>query len=109
MTIPTQPDINNERPMPVIPHEFAPYKRTPVFTHDSIPASLLKDHSTAQHTWAQINIESGTLIYGISEPGHEGVYRLTPDNAGVITPEHAHYIKAEGDVSFYIEFYRRSS
>jgi len=95
--------------MPTLPDDFEAYKRTPAFTQDSIPASMLKEHSTAESTLAQINIESGSLIYGITEPGQEGEYLLNPDNAGVIAAEQPHYIKSVGQVSFYIEFYRRPS
>jgi len=102
-------DDANARPMPVLPKDFAPYKRTPLFTQDSVPASLLKDHKTAAHSWGQLNIESGLLKYYITESGHEGEYLLDPNNPGVITSTHSHYIKPVGNVSFYIEFFRRPS
>jgi len=105
MTTPTK----NDQSMPIMPDDFVSYKKTPVFTQDTVPASLQKDHSTAADTWAVIHIETGTLKYHITEPEHEGVYLLDTNKPGVIAAAHAHYVEPLGNVSFYIEFYRKSS
>jgi len=95
--------------MPTLPDGFEAYKSTPAFTQDSIPDSMLKEHSTAKNTWAVIKIQSGSLMYYITEAGHEAEYLLDVDTAGIIAAAQSHHIEPVGDVSFYIEFYRHPS
>ena len=98
----------SERPaMPVLPDDFVAYKRTPQFNQDTVPKGLLSEHTTKADTWGILNIESGSLAYHITEPGYEAEYVLGPDKHGVIVAEQSHHIRTMGDVSFYIEFYRR--
>jgi len=108
MTTPTKNDNREVRSMPTIPDDFVSYKKTPMFTQDSVPDSLQKDHSTASEIWAQIIIEKGSLKYNITEPGFEGEYLLNATNPGVISAGHTHFIEPVGSVSFYIEFYRKA-
>ena len=37
-----------------LPAEVVPYKRTPVFEQHSVPAGLLKRHSTKAGVWGKI-------------------------------------------------------
>jgi tellurite resistance-related uncharacterized protein len=86
-----------------LPSDVAPYKRTPNFTKDTVPAGLLKDHSTAKGVWALIQIENGTLEYTI---GEDEVHTLSPGTNGVVEPTVTHHIRPTGAVSFFVEFYR---
>ena len=90
-----------------LPAEFAAYKRTPEFTADTVPAGLLKDHSTKKGVWAHIVVLEGRLHYRIDE--FDKTFELTPDNRGVVVPEVVHHIAPVGAVRFYVEFYRASS
>jgi tellurite resistance-related uncharacterized protein len=94
--------------MKKLPLHLEAYKRTPEFTQSTIPQGLLNSHSTKAGTWGKIVILKGTLIYTILEPTFE-VVLLTPDNCGVVEPQMLHEVKAEEDVSFYVEFYREPS
>lgn len=96
-----------QRPMPILPDDIVAYKRTPQFTQDTVPKGLLSEHTTKAGTWGVLNIESGALIYRITEPGHEAAHVLGPDKRGVIVAEQPHHISTMGDVSFHIEFYRQ--
>ncbi len=98
-------DDSGIRPMPRIPRRFSAYKRTRVYTQNSMPASLLKVRSTAENTWAQVNIKSGALMYYITQPEHKGQYLLDVDRPGVITATHSHFFELIDKVSFFIEFY----
>ncbi|MGI9293669.1 MAG: DUF1971 domain-containing protein [Pseudomonadales bacterium] len=93
--------------MPKLPADFIPYKQTPQFTQNTVPKGLLSEHTTKAGTWGVLAIESGTLLYRITEPGHEAEYVLEPNKPGIIVAEQPHHISTMGDVSFHIEFYRR--
>lgn len=91
--------------MQTMPSHVLAYKKTPEFNQHAIPKGLLKDHNTKQGVWAKIVILSGTLEYTILEPELE-VLLLSPEQHGVVEPTVLHYIKAVGEVRFYVEFYR---
>jgi tellurite resistance-related uncharacterized protein len=89
--------------MKELPENVVAYKRTPNFTEDTVPAGLLKDHTTAVGTWGLIQVENGTLEYII---GDDEAYTLSPDTNGVVEPTVVHHVRAVGPVSFFVEFYR---
>lgn len=94
------------RDMPTLPPDVVPYKRTKSFTECTVPQGLLADHQTKVGTWAVISVEEGVLLYRISEPGHKGVHRLSPEVQGIVHPQHKHHIELQGTVRFYVEFYQ---
>ncbi|MDA0978297.1 MAG: DUF3565 domain-containing protein [Proteobacteria bacterium] len=49
------------------PEDLTSYRRTPDFDETSIPAGLLKDHSTKTGTWGLIRVQSGELQYTAGE------------------------------------------
>lgn len=89
--------------MKQLPDNVKPYKATPVFTNETIPNGLIKDHSTKSGVWGVIHVTTGELEYVIKG---EGVYILTPNKQGVVEPEILHHIRPLGAVSFYVEFYK---
>lgn len=54
--------------MPVLPARVQVYKRTADFTEQTIPAGLLKDHTTKPGVWARIVVSAGELEYSFGEP-----------------------------------------
>jgi len=84
---------------------FIAYKRTPEFT-TTIPAGLLKDHSTKAGVWARIVILAGRLRYRVE--AFDASFELTPEQPGVVVPEVLHFIAPLGEVRFFVEFYRQS-
>ncbi len=93
--------------MPVIPIGFAPTRRTPDFTQDTLPAKLRGPHSTAAGAWALIHVVEGVLRYRVLDPNAESEILLYPETApGVIVPEQLHCVEPQGPVVFYVEFYR---
>ncbi len=90
--------------MKTIPDNVNPYKSTPVFTHETVPKGLLKDHKTAPDVWGLIHVEEGQLEYTI---GENEVHVLTPEGSkGVVAPEELHRVKPLGEVKFKVEFHR---
>ena len=94
-----------QRAMPVLPDDVSGYRRTPTFDESSVPKGLLRDHRTKDGTWGRIHIESGSLMYRVTEPGFESEHELTTEHHGVIQPTHLHYVEPRGRVRFFVEFY----
>ena len=89
--------------MKSIPKHVKAYRRSLAFTEKTVPASLLKHHTTKEGVWGLIQIESGQLEYIIE--GDEK-YLLSRETFGVIEPEKPHRVKLVGQVSFFVEFYQ---
>ena len=94
--------------MTCLPEGLEPYKRTPNFTEETVPASLLKDHSTKEGTWGLIRVEQGSLRYAVTDPRRSVEERtLTPnDEPGVVEPTIVHRVEPVGSVQFYVQFLR---
>ena len=87
------------------PSDYVPYHRTPIFDETSIPAKLRSEHATKTGIWAKIHLLSGKLTYTILPPIQRETL-LDPSQEGIIVAEVLHYVKPEGNVQFYVEFYR---
>ena len=53
--------------MKSLPDHVQRYKSTPVFTEETVPKGLLKDHNTKNGVWGLICIEQGELEYIIED------------------------------------------
>lgn len=91
-----------EVPQPV-PWAWLFDRRTPTFTQDTVPAGLLRDHTTKPDVWGRIVVEQGELEYHVDGRG----WRLVPGVVGGVPPGVPHAVRPVGDVSFYVEFLRR--
>lgn len=91
--------------MKEMPVGVTAYKKTPVFTEDTIPQGLLNDHNTKKDVWGKINVLEGELTYTIQTDPPE-VVSLSPDRFGVVEPEVLHNVKPQGAVKFFVEFYK---
>lgn len=91
--------------MKELPGHVQPYKKTPEFNEETVPAGLLRDHTTKEGVWGKIVLLSGRLEYTIQAPEQE-VIKLSPNIFGVVEPTIKHHIKPLGAVRFYVEFYR---
>ena len=94
--------------MNALPSGLAAYKRTPVFTEETVPAGLLKDHSTKDGTWGLIYVEEGCLRYFVTDqarpPSSVDIKPRGP--AGVVEPTILHRVEPLGPVRFWVEFWR---
>ena len=89
--------------MKKLPDNVVAYQRTNLFTQDSGPPGLLKNHSTKEGVWGLIQVENGQLEYTIE---NKDVHILTPEKSGVVEPTVTHHVKPLGEVLFSVEFYR---
>jgi tellurite resistance-related uncharacterized protein len=92
-----------------LPAEIRPYRRTAEFTETTVPAALLKAHTTKDGTWALIHVLAGRLRYRIEDPRRPASeVVLTPETApGLVEPTILHAVEPQGAVRFFVEFHRR--
>ncbi len=88
-----------------IPDGFAPYRRTPEFTEETIPAALRGTHATKRGVWGRILVSRGRLAYHVHAPFDRSEV-LTPDAPGIVLPEVEHHVAPDGPVAFCVEFWR---
>jgi tellurite resistance-related uncharacterized protein len=89
------------------PEGLQEYKRTPVFTETTIPAGLLRDHTTKAGVWGLIEVESGILLYTVQHP-REHTHTLSAGVPGVVVPQMKHHVQAAtGPVRFHVAFHTR--
>lgn len=83
------------------------YRRTPVFTQETVPPGLLRTHQTKAGVWTLIHVVEGKLLYRVTETLEETVLEAEGE-PGVIEPELRHEVAPLGTVRFFVEFYRAS-
>jgi tellurite resistance-related uncharacterized protein len=88
-----------------LPDGLEPYRRTAIFTQDTVPTGLRRAHRTAAGVWGLIQVLEGRLLYRVNEPTTTEIV-LEPDRPGVIEPTISHEVAPLGAVRFYIEFHR---
>ena len=59
-----------------------PYKSTPVFNENTLPAGLRKEHRTKAGVWGLIRVLEGQVKYRVLEPVSETI--LDPDHPGLV-------------------------
>ena len=93
--------------MKSLPTDVAFYQRTREFSESTIPAGLLRRHTTKAGVWGRICVLEGALRYRIhgSQPEE---HVLSPERAGIVEPEVPHEVEPVDEVRFYVEFLRRS-
>jgi tellurite resistance-related uncharacterized protein len=91
--------------MLALPVDVKAYKRTSVFSKETVPKGLLGRHNTKENTWGLIVVESGSLTYTIYDEAST-VVMLSPGQPGVIEPQVYHKVELlSDDTTFYVEFY----
>jgi len=80
-----------------------PYKCTPVFDENTLPAGLRKEHRTKTGVWGIIRVLEGQIRYHVLEPVSETI--LDPDRPGLVLPDQPHFVQPLGRVRVQVEFY----
>jgi|GEM_PF-4543010 len=68
-----------------LPEHFIPYRQTPVFTEQSVPARLQQDHSTKAGVWAKILVTEGKLRCHVDALDMD--IELSQNRPGIVVPE----------------------
>ena len=80
-----------------------PYKSTPVFDENTLPAGLRNEHRTKAGVWGVIRVLQGRLRYRVLEPACETI--LDPDHPGLVLPDQPHMVEPLGVMRMQVEFY----
>jgi tellurite methyltransferase len=91
-----------------LPPGLVRYRRTPVFSEETIPAGLRREHRTKPGVWALISVLEGALRFRALTPCSEpqAPRHLSAGERIVVAPEQSHEVETEGPVRFFVEFYR---
>jgi tellurite resistance-related uncharacterized protein len=90
---------------PESPSASVPYKRTPVFDENTLPAGLRREHRTRPGVWGVIRVLSGRLNYKVFDPASEAV--LEPGHPGLVRPDQPHCVEPLGPMQMQVEFYNQ--
>ncbi len=85
------------------PEGLAAYKRTPEFTELTVPAGLLRSHSTKSGVWAKLHVLSGRLLF--RDLVNHTEHKLAPGIHALIHPQAQHEVAPLGEVRFFVEFW----
>lgn len=80
-----------------------PYRSTPVFDQDTLPAALRTRHNTKAGVWGVIHVIEGALKLTYLVPPSEIL--LTPDKPGLILPQQPHFVTPIGTMKMRVDFY----
>jgi tellurite resistance-related uncharacterized protein len=94
----------------VPPPKLSPYRRTAEFTAATVPAGLLRAHTTKAGAWGLIHVLEGRLAYRITDPRRPPSETILTAGAepGLVEPTVLHEVEPLGPVRFYVEFLRAS-
>jgi len=81
-----------------------PYKITPVFDQESLPAALRNEHNTKAGVWGLLRVLEGSvrLVFRDSQKS----VNVTPNSPAPIPPEDVHHVEVTGPIKMQVEFYR---
>ena len=80
-----------------------PYRSTPVFDHNTLPAALRGRHSTKAGVWGMVRVIEGRLRLTYLDPISEVL--LDPATPGLILPEQPHFVEPIGAMKMQVDFY----
>lgn len=83
-----------------------PYRTTPVFDEDTLPAALRSEHSTKDGVWGLIRVLDGRLMLHFAD-GAAGQL-LEPGRPGLVAPQQVHHVEPMGPMRMQVEFYDRA-
>lgn len=81
----------------------APYKRTPMFDENTLPAALRREHRTKPGVWGIIRVAEGRLLYHVLDPVSDTI--LEPSRPGLVLPDQPHFVEPLGSMRMQVEFY----
>lgn len=88
-----------------LPPAAKPYRRTSVFTENTLPTALRREHRTKPGVWGVIRVLDGRVRYQVLDPLSEVI--LEPGHPGLVLPDQPHLVEPLGPVRMQVEFYRQ--
>jgi tellurite resistance-related uncharacterized protein len=83
--------------------ELSPYRSTPVFDQDTLPAALRARHDTKAGVWGVIRVIEGALKLTYLDPPSE--VTLAPGRPGLVRPQQPHFVTPIGVMKMQVDFY----
>ncbi len=83
-----------------------PYRKTPVFDEETLPAALRREHRTKAGVWGVIRVLEGRLRLYYAQG--DAISLLDPDASGLVAPEQPHWVEPLGPMRMQVEFYDRA-
>lgn len=80
-----------------------PYRSSPVFTQDTLPEALQREHRTKRDVWAVLHVLEGSIRF-CREDG-DVPQLVTPGAPHLIRPDEPHYVERVGPVTLRIDFF----
>lgn len=80
-----------------------PYRSTPIFDENTLPAALREKHETKAGVWGVIRVLEGTLTLIYVESGSQ--IELSPNSPGLVEPQQVHFVTPNGPVRMQVDFY----
>jgi tellurite resistance-related uncharacterized protein len=80
-----------------------PYKITPVFDQETLPAGLRREHRTKAGVWGVVRVLEGTLRLEYGDGSPERI--LSPGVPGLLKPGQPHLVEPLGCMRMQVEFY----
>jgi truncated hemoglobin YjbI/tellurite resistance-related uncharacterized protein len=80
-----------------------PYRSTPVFDDQTLPAALRQAHTTKEGVWGVIRVLEGCVRYRIEAHDHDVI--LSPGTPGLVRPQEPHHVEPVGPMRMQVEFY----
>ena len=80
----------------------SPYRTTPVFDQDSLPAALRREHRTKAGVWGVIRVLEGRIRLEWADGRSETLEAFSP---GLIRPEEPHWVTPLGSARMQVDFY----
>ena len=80
-----------------------PYRTTPDFDQDTLPAALRRSHNTKAGVWGRLCVLEGMVRYVLADCGTETM--LASGQAMTILPEQKHFVEPLGPLKMHVEFY----
>lgn len=84
----------------------APYRSTPIFDQETLPAGLRANHSTKAGVWGLIRVIEGRLQLTYKAPPEEVL--LEAGQSGVVAPEQVHFVTPLGAMKMQVDFYNEA-
>lgn len=88
-----------------VPPASIPYRCTPVYNEQTLPAGLRREHRTKAGVWGVIRLIEGRVRFQVLDPASE-VF-LEPGRPGLVLPDTPHLVEPLGPMLMQVEFYDR--
>lgn len=85
--------------------EARPYRSTPPFDEETLPAALCARHSTKAGVWGVIRVIEGQVRLTCLDPASDFI--LDADHPGIVLPEQPHFVTPLGRMKMQVDFYDR--